>query len=166
DHVLTGKERHVVCQETGTGGYPMRAIRTHDYLYIRNFKPQRWPAGAPKGYAQSIDINIARPRGTFFGYADVDAAPTKSYMLKHRDDPKVRRLFDLAFGKRPAEELYDLAKDLDQLENVAGKGEYAQVKKNLAAALMAELKATKDPRVSGNGDAFDQYPYYGNLPRK
>jgi hypothetical protein len=166
DYVLTGKERHVVCQETGTGGYPMRAIRTHDYLYIRNFKPERWPAGAPKGYAQPLDIDVTRPRGTHFGYADVDAAPTKSYMLKHRDDPKVKRLFELGFSKRPAEELYDLSKDPDQLNNVAGKPEYAKVKEKLAATLMAELKATKDPRVLGKGDAFDNYPYYGSLPRK
>ena len=166
DHVLTGKERHVVCQETGTGGYPMRAIRTHDFLYIRNFKPERWPAGAPKGYAQPIDINVARPLGTHFGYADVDAAPTKSYMLKYRDDSKVKRLFELAFSKRPAEELYDLAKDPDQLNNVAGERGYAKVKKKLSDALMAELKETKDPRVLGKGDAFDNYPYYGSLPKK
>ena len=166
DHVLTGKERHVVCQETGTGGYPMRAIRTHDFLYIRNFKPERWPAGAPKGYAKPTEINVARPLGTHYGYGDVDAAPTKSYMLKYRDDPKVKRLFELGFGKRPAEELYDLNKDPDQLNNVAGQPGYAKVKKKLADALMAELKATKDPRVLGKGDAFDNYPYYGGLPKK
>ncbi len=165
NYVLTGKERHVVCQESGTGGYPMRAIRTRDYLYIRNFKPDRWPAGAPKGYAESVEIDVARPRGTFFGYADVDAAPAKSYMLKHRDDPKVRKLFELGFGKRPAEELYDLAKDPDQLNNIAGERRYARVKKRLSDLLMAQLKATKDPRVLGQGDAFDNYPYYGNLPR-
>jgi len=26
-------------------GYPMRSIRTDEYLYIRNFRPERWPAG-------------------------------------------------------------------------------------------------------------------------
>jgi len=82
-------------------------------------------------------------------------------MIEHRDDPKVRRLFELAFGKRPAEELYDLRKDPAQLDNVAEKAEYAGTKKKLAAALVAELKATKDPRVLGKGDMFDQYPYYG-----
>ncbi len=166
DHVLTGKERHVVCQETGTGGYPMRAIRTHDFLYIRNFKQDRWPAGAPKGYSHDIDIDVARPRGTHYGYADVDGGPTKSYMLKYRDDSRVERLFDLAFGKRPAEELYDLNKDPYQLNNVAGKPEYVRIKEKLADALMAELKDTKDPRVLGKGDAFDNYPYYGALPKK
>jgi hypothetical protein len=35
------------------------------------------------------------------------------------------------------------------------------VKGKLAAALMTELKATKDPRILGKGDAFDKYPYYG-----
>jgi len=163
DHVLTGKERHVPCQETGMAGFPMRALRTHDFLYIRNFKPDRWPAGAPKGYAQPVDIDISRPRGTFYGYGDVDAAPAKSYLLKYRDDPKVAKLFELAFGKRPAEELYDLRKDPAQLNNVAGRPEYAKVKSKLAAALMAELKATKDPRVLGKGDAFDRYPYYGGM---
>jgi N-sulfoglucosamine sulfohydrolase len=160
DHILTGKERHVPCQETGMAGYPMRAIRTHDFLYIRNFKPNLWPAGAPKGYAQPTEIVVSRPRGTFYGYSDVDASPTKSYMLKYRDDPKVNKLFELAFGKRPAEELYDLRKDPDQLNNVAALPEYAKVKNKLAAALMAELKATKDPRVLGKGDVFDTYPYY------
>jgi len=72
----------------------------------------------------------------------------------------------LGFGKRPAEELYDLAEDPDQLNNVAGERRYARVKKKLADTLMAELKATKDPRVLGKGDAFDKYPYYGSLPKK
>ncbi len=161
DHVLTGKERHVPCQQTGMAGFPMRAIRTHDFLYIHNFKPDRWPAGAPKGYAQPVDIVVSRPRGTHYGYADIDAAPAKSFMLKYRHEPKVAKLFELAFGKRPAEELYDLQKDPAQLNNVAGQSDYAAVKNKLAADLMAELKATKDPRVLGKGDAFDKYPYYG-----
>jgi arylsulfatase A-like enzyme len=167
DHVLTGKERHVPGQENDMGGYPMRAIRTHDFLYIHNFKPDRWPSGCPGGYAQPVEIIVSKPRDTKFGYADTDASPTKSYMLKHRDDPKVRRLFELAFAKRPAEELYDLQKDPGQLNNVAGKPEYARVKEKLAATLMDELKATKDPRVLGKGDMFDQYPYYGGgVPTK
>jgi len=84
--------------------------------------------------------------------------------LKYRDDPKVARLFELAFGKRPAEELYDLRRDPDQLNNIADRAEYAKIKSKLAAVLVAELKATNDPRVLGKADAFDRYPYYGGMP--
>jgi len=52
------------------------------------------------------------------------------------------------------------------LNNIAGKPEYARIKEKLADALMAELKETKDPRVLGKGDVFDNYPYYGALPKK
>jgi hypothetical protein len=143
------------------GGYPSRAIRTHEFLYIRNFKPDRWPSGYPASYAKPTEIVVSKPKATNYGYSDTDASPTKAYMIKHRDDPKVHRLFELAFGKRPAEELYDLKKDPAQLDNVAGKSEYTKIQKKLAAELIAELKATKDPRVLGKGDIFDQYPYYG-----
>jgi uncharacterized sulfatase len=161
DHVLTGKERHVPAQESGPAGYPMRAIRTHDFLYIRNYKPDRWPSGAPKGYAEPVQIDVSRPRGTHFGYADVDAAPTKSYMIKYQDEPQVAELFELAFAKRPAEELYDLRTDPGQLNNLAGEPQYAMTKSKLAAGLLAELRAAEDPRVLGRGDVFDNYPYYG-----
>ncbi len=148
--VFTGKERDVPSQEKGMGGYPTHAIRTHDFLYIRNFRPDRWPVGAPGQHT--------------IQYNDIDESPTKTYMIEHRHDRKVKKLFDLAFGKRPGEELYDLRKDPRQLHNVADQAEYAEVKSQLATALMAELTATKDPRVLGEGDAFDHYPYYGGYP--
>jgi len=155
DRVFTGKERHTLCQQDSTAGYPMRAIRTHDFLYIHNFKPDRWPAGHPSD--GRID-----PRG----YGDIDASRTKVYMLDHRDDPAVGRLFALAFGKRPAEELYDLRRDPGQLNNVADNADYAAIKEKLAADLMGELTATHDPRVLGEGDVFDNYPYYGGTKPK
>ena len=135
------------------GGYPMRAIRTHEFLYIRNFKPDRWPAGAPEN--------------STFGnaYADCDGGPTKQYMLENRNDPQVRRTFGLAFGKRPAEELYDCTKDPGQLRNVADDPAYAKVKKDHADRLTSELRATGDPRVLGQGDLFDEYPYRGRTKK-
>jgi len=97
-------------------------------------------------------------------YGDIDDSPTKTYLIEHRDDPAVKRLFDLAVAKRPAEELYDLRQDPNQLNNVAANSSYAKVKQELAARLTAELKATRDPRLVGNGDVFDTYPYYGGQP--
>ena len=158
DYVLTGKERHAWVRQNGLG-YPCRAIRSMDFLYIRNFKPDRWPAGHP--------LNGGEPYYGNRAYGDIDDCPSKTYMMEHRDAPGVRRLFDMTFEKRPSEELYDLRKDPDQLNNVADDPAYADEKKKLATTLTAELKATRDPRVLGRGDVFDRYPYYGGKqPRK
>jgi len=151
DHVLTGKERHAWVRRNGLG-YPQRAIRTKDHLYIRNFKPERWPAGDPDG-GENND-----PKGP---YGDIDDSPTKQYMMKHKNEPGLTKLFELAFGKRPAEELYDLKKDPDQLNNVADKPEYATIKQKLGDQLLAELRTSNDPRVLHKGDKFDLFPYYG-----
>ena len=149
DSVLTGKERHVICRP-GKAGYPMRAIRTHDFLYIRNLKPDRWPMGEPEvkeGYWPAVP------------YGDIDDSPTKRYMMEHRDEPAVKKLFELGFDKRPAEELYDLRKDPAELNNIADDPRYTKIKAELSSALTAQLKAAKDPRVVGGGDAFDEYPW-------
>lgn len=153
DHIVFGKERHVPSQEKGNmSGYPSRALRTREFLYIRNFRPDLWPNGIP-------DADKAQIGNSF---ADTDNGPTKTYMMDHRDDPAVRKLFDLAFAKRPGEELYDLRKDPDQLDNVADRPEYRDVRSRLAGQLTAILKETADPRVIGRAEKFDAYPYYGN----
>jgi len=156
--VLIGKERHCPAQEKpDMGGYPCRAIRTQAFLYIRNFRPDRWPAGTPHYKQATIP-------GAW--YADCDNGPTKTFMIEHRDQDRLhQRLYDLAFAKRPAEELYDLKKDPDELNNVAGETSYAGTKKKLAAQLMAELRATGDPRVLGGGERFDHYSYFGGAPK-
>ena len=153
DHVLVGRERHVQAQEAPEpGGYPMRAIRSDDFLYIRNFKPERWPSGTPD------PAKAFKPDAWL---ADCDNGPTKRYLYEHRDEPGVREQYELCFGKRPAEELYDLRTDSNQIKNVASDAGYADAKARLAAQLESELRATDDPRISGDGDAFDKYPYYG-----
>ncbi|HNS20294.1 MAG TPA: sulfatase [Sedimentisphaerales bacterium] len=156
DHVLTGKERHAWVRKDGLG-YPCRAIRTRDFLYICNFEPQRWPAGDPVDGGEPYYRNRA--------YGDIDDSPTKTYMMEHRDDAQVKPLFDLAFEKRPAEELYDLRSDPHQLQNVASDPAYADTRKKLESSLLAELRATGDPRVLG-GAKFDDYPYYGGQQPK
>jgi len=148
DHTLTGKERHCEAQEKGnTGGYPCRAIRTSGFLYIRNHEPARWPAGVAT--AAECEGGVA--------YHDIDNGPAKSYMIAHHEEPGVRKLFDLGFGKRPAEELYDLAKDPEQLVNVAADPAYQGRRRSLADRLLDELTATKDPRILGDGTRFDKY---------
>ena len=158
DHVLVGKERHCPAQEApDMGGYPCRAIRTHAYLYIRNFAPDRWPAGTPNHQQAAM-------RGAWYG--DCDNSPTKTYMVDNRDkDATHRKLYEAAFGKRPAEELYDIKKDPEQLDNVAGEAAYAEVRQRLAKQLTDQLRATADPRIIGGGEQFDRYPYLGGVPK-
>ena len=99
--------------------------------------------------------------------ADCDNGPTKLFMVGQRDASAAhRRLYDLAFAKRPAEELYDLRKDPAQMANVAADPAYSRVKEQLAARLLAELEATGDPRVLGGAERLEAYPYYGASPTK
>jgi len=147
DHVLTGMERHVAnCRVDGDRhdvGYPMRTIITRDFQYIRNFHAERWPAGdPPQGALPGFDV-LARNTGA--GYADVDAGLSKAWLVTHPDDPG----FSRAFAKRPARELYDLRKDPFELHNLAGVPALAETVGQLDARLMAELKATGDPRLTG-----------------
>jgi N-sulfoglucosamine sulfohydrolase len=145
DHVITALERHTYTRPDGET-YPMRAIRTHDFLYIRNFKPERWPAGNP---------DFISSNKTFFG--DVDAAPTKSFMVQYRE--KYPFQYELSFGKRPFEELYQVHKDKYQVNNIAENPLYKSVKDSLASKLISTLEATGDPRVSGE-DPWQHYIYH------
>ncbi|MCP4193702.1 MAG: sulfatase [Planctomycetaceae bacterium] len=157
DHVIVGRELHVHSAREGDLPYPMRAIRTPDFLYIRNFKPQRWPMGDPRG----LDIDSAPTyeqlqQHTTITMSDLDASLTKAWLITHRDELEVRPLFDLTLNLRPSEELYDLRRDQAQLKNVANDNSYTKTKAALSKRLMSVLQETADPRLT---DTFDRPPY-------
>lgn len=163
DAVITGRERHVAKARTDWMPYPQRAIRTKSFLYIRNFKPDRWPMGTGPGYGTD---DAAMPtfeelrENTFAAFGDLDASPTKAWVaLNCEQDPSKRKFFDYAFGLRPEEELYDLKVDPDQVYNVASAERYADIKNELSARLLKTLKETGDPRVTGDGTTFDKPPF-------
>jgi N-sulfoglucosamine sulfohydrolase len=147
--VFPERERHANVR-AGDAGYPVRAIRTREFLYLRNLRPDRWPAGDPQAYKD--------PKRAF---GDCDDGPTKNYILDHRSEPEMQQFFQLCFGKRPAEELYDLSKDPHQINNVAGQAEYAAAQKQLRAQLDQWMRDTADPRAVKDDDHWDSYPYFG-----
>jgi hypothetical protein len=46
------------------------------------------------------------------------------------------------------------------MSNVAAEAGYSDAVKHLDAQLMAELKASGDPRARGGGEEFDRYTWY------
>ncbi len=140
DHVLIGKERHDIGRPNDAG-YPIRGIVQGNLLYLRNFAPDRWPAGNPET-----------------GYLAVDASPTKTEILNLRRSGGDASFWEMAFGKRGAEELYNIEEDPACVRNLADDLEYAPAKERLADLLASRLTEQGDPRMSGEGDVFDAYP--------
>ncbi len=141
DHVLLGKERHDIGAPNDVG-YPIRGIVKDDVLYLRNYEIDRWPVGNPET-----------------GYLNCDAGATKTNILQLRRSGGETRFWQLSFGKRPAEELYDLKRDPDCVNNLANDATYQSRKQKLSAQMTRELKAQGDPRMFGKGYLFDQYLY-------
>ena len=81
--------------------------------------------------------------------------------MDNAEKPKYRRFHELAFARRPAEELYDLARDPGQINNVAEDPRYEEVRARLRSELDEYLKETGDPRALGVPAPWDYYPYYG-----
>ncbi len=162
DFVVTGRERHVSTAREGNLPYPKRAIRTKDYLYIINFEPERWPMGDPRGLddpnADPPSFEVLREE-TRVAYADLDASPTKAWMVHHRAENDIRPMYDLGFGKRSRFELYELGNDPDNVRNLAGSGEHSAAQVALHDKLMSVLRENNDPRVVEVPCRFEYPPF-------
>jgi arylsulfatase A-like enzyme len=148
DSIFLERERHANVRK-GDLSYPSRALRTKEFLYIRNLRPERWPAGDP-------EMHMA-----VGPYGDVDSSPTKRFIIVQRSHAGVDKQFELAFGKRPGEELYALKDDPAQMNNVAGDAKYAEVRDALRLLLDEWMKRTNDPRLDGKNDVWSVYDYFG-----
>jgi len=136
--MLAGKERHDIGRPHDTG-YPVRCLRTKDYLYVHNFHPERWPVGDPQ---------------TDFG--NCDPGPTKEVVKSLGG-----YYFDISFGKRPPDELYDIHRDPECLNNLANDLAFAQTLDEMRYTMMRMLKEDGDPRAFGKGDDFESLKYVG-----
>lgn len=139
NRMLVGKERHDLGRPHDAG-YPVRALRTPEFLYVRNYEPDSWPAGNPET-----------------GYRNVDGGPTKEAILSRFDE-----WYALSFGKRPAEELYLISEDPDCMRNLALEPAYWETKSRLRGEMEELLRIDGDPRTLGHPEVFDTYRYLGN----
>jgi N-sulfoglucosamine sulfohydrolase len=162
DAVFIGRERHAHSARADYMPYPQRAIRTHGFLYIVNFRPDRWPHGDPYRLHGSNPPTVEElTEDTHVTMPDIDAGPTKAWLVGVRDDPKWKPYFDWVTGRRPREELYDLRADPHQTKNVAADPRYAATRSRLERRLMDELKRTGDPRLVDDGRFFETPPMSG-----
>ena len=141
DHVLVGKERHDIGRPNA-GGYPIRGIRKGDLLFLQNFQPDRWPAGNPET-----------------GYLNCDASPTKSLVLNQRRSGEATTFWNLCFGRRPEQEFFNVAQDPDCTNNLADDESVQAELSEMRQQMVRELTQQGDPRMSGDGKVFDNYPY-------
>lgn len=162
--VFTGRERHVEIARADYSPYPQRAIRTADHVLIINFRPDRWPLGDPYGLANGQSPSEDELENvTRVTHPDEDASPTKSWLVRARNQPEWKAHYDWVYGKRPKYELYDLRKDPHETTNLADHPEYAPVRRELEDRLLAELTRTGDPRLIDNGNFFETPPMAGPL---
>ncbi len=141
DHVLIGKERHDVGRPDDVG-YPIRGIRKGDYLFLHNYKTDRWPSGNPET-----------------GYLNCDGGATKSQILADRRETGSNQFWSYCFGKRPEREMYNVKNDPDCIVNLINEPSLQPLILELENQLVTELTKQQDPRMLGKGDIFDRYLY-------
>lgn len=141
DEMIIGQERHDVGRPDDVG-YPIRGLYHDGFLYLCNFEPSRWPMGDP-----------------ITGYLNTDGGPTKSLVLAQNRLGINHWMWVLDFDRRPAEELYDLRRDPECLDNRIAEPALQARRKDMQAHLFQELREQGDPRMRGEGAVFDRYPY-------
>lgn len=143
DVMLVGKERHDLGRPHDWG-YPVRGIRTKDYLYVHNYFPDRWPVGNPET-----------------GFGNCDDSPSKSAIIALGG-----YYYELCFGKRQPDELYRIADDNDCVRSLAGDIAFKSTMDGLQSKMIQLLIEDSDPRALGNGTIFDTYKNVGSNRKK
>ncbi|MCD8534501.1 MAG: sulfatase [Verrucomicrobia bacterium] len=162
DWVITGRERHVSRAREGFVPYPQRALRTPEYLFIRNFKPDRWPMGDPLGVTSESEPEWeALVNQTYVAFADMDASPAKAWMVTHRSHPEFRPHYLLGFAKRPEFELYHIPSDPHQIHNLADQPDQQKILQKLHSRLLDKLGQYNDPRLIDDGKLYESPPFTG-----
>ncbi len=155
NRALFARERHGWSRYNGMG-YPVRAMRRDNMLYIHNFEPDRWPVGDPQMYSE-----VDGQQKLISGYKDIGGYGYISYFEDNLDDPHIKALYERASQKRPAEMLYDLSIDRGCLNNLVENPAYEKELKSMRKGLFKTLEKTGDTRLT-TPEVWDAYPYFGS----
>ena len=170
-YVLTGRERHSASRYMNWG-YPQRTIRQGNLLLIWNMKPDRWPAGAPQrlkseNSSETFPLYGIDEEGVHhsdWAFTDIDACPTKSFIVEHYNVPSWKKYFDWSVAKRPEFELFDVNSDKECLYNLIDQRGWKTESEKLKKLLGDELVRTGDPRIVGpDKEVFDSYLRYSPM---
>jgi hypothetical protein len=154
--VFLERERHANVRK-GDLSYPMRAVRNHEFLYIRNLIPERWPAGEPDVH-QSVGQ-----------WGDVDNSITKFLIMNMEESSEAIEtdFFKLSFAKRPSEELYNVKEDPYQLRNLVDDQSYGETLSQLRNTLQKWMAETGDLRDTNPKSIYwDTVTYTPNYQRQ
>lgn len=122
----------------------IRAVRTHQYKYIRNYHPEL-PYTQPNNYKDT-------------------SYPMLQLMRQLHDEGKLNPDQDRFMAStRPEEELYDLQADPFELHNLADSADHAQPLAELRGALQQWIKETGDYGETPEGPLPAEYDVRSNL---
>jgi uncharacterized sulfatase len=149
--VFSGRERHSSSRYRNLS-YPQRMMRRGDFLLIWNAKPERDPAGQAQNIVDGV---LSSPHSAYF---DIDDSMIKRELIAKRDDFYFAPFFHLAVDKRPEWQLFNVSDDPECLTDLADDPEHARIVAEYRQQLTEILAATGDPRVSGYGHVWEDYP--------
>jgi uncharacterized sulfatase len=127
-------------------------MRRGDYLIVWSAEPDRYPAGDPR---HLVDGAISPPHSAYF---DIDDSMMKRELLAKRDDPYISRFFQLAVKKRPEWQFFNVRNDPECMVDLANDPDHAEQFAGYKEQMIATLSETGDPRVSGHGHIWEDYP--------
>ncbi|AHW58851.1 uncharacterized sulfatase [Draconibacterium orientale] len=106
--------------------YPIRSVTDGNYHYIRNL--------SPKSLYIERHLMARMPLNQYW----------PSWVFDASDDPEILDLVT-RYQNRPAEELYNLTADPNEMQNLIGRDDLGEIKQNLSQKLDEWMKAQGDP---------------------
>jgi len=134
DHIVCARDR---CDETVDR---IRAVRTKQHKYIRNYYPER-------AYTQQ---NI---------YKDTSYPPLQVMRQLHAEGKLTVAQAPFLSNKRPEEELYDLEADPYEISNLAGSPEQQQTMERLRGLLDGWMQLTGDQGATPEQALPEEFKY-------